>query len=73
MVAAHAAGRAVEILWTTRSVRRMCNDRWFRRWVLWTELAIVASLGGLKLIERDHAGAKTHSDQLMAPADSQHR
>ncbi|MFN0199703.1 MAG: hypothetical protein ACKVT0_23355 [Planctomycetaceae bacterium] len=39
-----ALGRMMEVGWSTRSIRGILEDRWFRRWVLWTELAVGACL-----------------------------
>ena len=37
-------GRAIEVLWSTRSFVSLLQDRVFRRWLIWTELAVAASL-----------------------------
>ena len=44
MLACQAAGRLVEVTWKTRDVVQVLSDRQLHRWLLLTELAVVASL-----------------------------
>lgn len=40
----HATGRALQVLWTRRSLWDVLRDRWVVRWTLLTELALGATL-----------------------------
>ena len=44
VLACHAVGRLVEVLWRQRSVKALFGDRQFRQWTLLTELALVVCL-----------------------------
>ncbi len=44
MLGCQAAGRLIEVAWKTRDVVQVLSDRRFHRWLLLTELAVVASL-----------------------------
>lgn len=44
MLACQAAGRLMEVTWKTRDVVQVLSDRQLHRWLLLTELAVVASL-----------------------------
>lgn len=44
VLACHAAGRVLEVAWSTRSLRAVCSDRQARQWILLTELAVGATL-----------------------------
>ncbi|MDA0835503.1 MAG: hypothetical protein O2955_02980 [Planctomycetota bacterium] len=44
VIGCHLIGRIIDVGWRTRSLLSIVTDRWFRRWVMWTELAVGASL-----------------------------
>ncbi|MEX0726228.1 MAG: hypothetical protein WD065_08165 [Planctomycetaceae bacterium] len=44
VIGCHLIGRFLEVGWRTRSLWSIIGNRWFRRWVMWTELAVGASL-----------------------------
>lgn len=44
VVGCHLIGRFIDVGWRTRSLSAVIGDRWFHRWVMWSELAVGASL-----------------------------
>jgi hypothetical protein len=44
VLGSYAAGRAIEVLWSSRSVAALLQDQRFRRWVILGELAVLGTI-----------------------------